>query len=335
MNIEAPDQLISYLEERGILEAGEVPEVRILTGGVSNRTVFVRRAAGPNMVLKQALSKLRVATEWLSDPTRIHREAEGMRVLKTLLPAGAVPAFVFEDWDWHILAMAAVPMPHENWKDMLLRGEVDFDLVGQFGKNLGLIHQTSGVAGFDPESALWKKDFFESLRLEPYYAFAALQQPSASSFLHKLIDETRAHTETIVHGDYSPKNILVYENRLILLDHEVIHIGDPSFDIGFSMTHFLCKANHLRPKAGLFGEAARRHWLSYGEVNADRGEDFEGRAVRHTIGCILARVDGRSPVEYLNEAARSMQRDFVLDMMRRPPGSIPDLIEQFIERCTV
>ena len=334
MNIEVPDQLISYLEERGILEAGESVEVRVLAGGVSNRTVLVSRSAGSDLVLKQALPKLRVATDWFSDPSRIYREAEGMRVLQTLLPAGAVPAFVFEDGDRHILAMAAAPEPHENWKEMLLRGEVDFDLVVQFGKNLGQIHESFDVAGFDPQSVLWKKDFFESLRLEPYYAFAAVQQPGAASFLHQLIEDTRAISETIVHGDYSPKNILVHENRLILLDHEVIHIGDPAFDIGFSVTHFLCKANHMRSKAGLFGEAARRHWSAYREVCAGGGKDFEFRAMRHTLGCMLARIDGRSPVEYLDEAARLLQRNAVIDMMRRPPGAIPDLLEQFIGRCT-
>src|SRR5205085_211857 len=105
--------------------------------------------------------------------------------------------------------------------------------------------------------------FFESLRLEPYYAYTAERVPAARAFLNGLIAETRSNPVALVHGDFSPKNILVRSNKLVLLDHEVIHFGDPAFDLGFSLTHLLSKANHLSEHRDRFGKAAIRYWNAY------------------------------------------------------------------------
>jgi 5-methylthioribose kinase len=126
-----------------------------------------------------------------------------------------------------------------------------------------------------------------------------------------------------VHGDYSPKNVLVHNGRLILLDHEVIHWGDPAFDLGFSMTHLLSKAHHLTQHRAAFLNAAQHYWDVYDDASN------ESRAVRHTLGCLLARVAGRSPLEYLNEDERVRQKGAVLKLMAAPPQKIRDLIEGF------
>ena len=148
------------------------------------------------------------------------------------------------------------------------------------------------------------------------------------------MEETRARRETLVHGDYSPKNVLVRDGKLVLLDHEVIHFGDPAFDLGFSLTHFLSKAHHLAGKRAAFAEVARFHWSTYREEVGDLPwtEDLEERAARHTLGCLLARVAGRSPLEYLDEGELALQREAVLALMRDPPGSVPGLVEEFVGR---
>src|SRR5439155_21848724 len=107
----------------------EPVRLQTLAGGVSNRTVLVRFAEGQAWVIKQALAKLRTKADWFSDPSRVHREALGIRWLEKLLPAGAGPAFVFEDFENHLLAMHAVPEPHENWKEMLLQGNIQHSHV--------------------------------------------------------------------------------------------------------------------------------------------------------------------------------------------------------------
>jgi thiamine kinase-like enzyme len=181
------------------------------------------------------------------------------------------------------------------------------------------------------------RGFFETLRLEPYYEYAASQVPESVSFYEALLAETRAINQTIVHGDYSPKNVLVHRDRLILLDHEVIHFGDPGFDLGFALTHFISKAHHLPDHRTAFAEAARAFWNRYEETVSGSGWalDLQPRAVRHTLACLLARVAGRSPLEYLDPDERTRQRRIVIDLMHNPPETVTGLVDQFTERLSV
>src|SRR5260221_12430214 len=141
LEIEQPDALIAYLRHTKHIEANEQPIVTLLSGGVSNRTVLVKGPNGEAWVLKQALAKLRVKVDWFSSPERIRREAEGLRWLTRLAPAGTLPGFVFEDDELYILAMEAIPQPHANWKTLLLKGQLDTDHIKQFGELLGTIHR--------------------------------------------------------------------------------------------------------------------------------------------------------------------------------------------------
>ena len=335
LDIEKPGALVSYLKATGRVGEDEELAVRVLMGGVSNRTVLVERhQTGRAWVVKQALPKLRVAVDWFSDPQRVHREALGLRWLEALAPAGTITPLLFEDRDNHLLAMEAVPEPHENWKTMLLDGRLENDHVEQFGRLLGTVHRGGYEHREEAEPVFRDRSVFESLRLEPYYGYAAERVPEASRFLRALVDETRSRRDTLVHGDYSPKNVLVRGERLILLDHEVIHFGDAAFDLGFGLTHFLSKANHLPEKRSAFAEAARLFWSVYrDEVGIlPWMEGLEQRAVRHTLGCLLARVAGRSPLEYLDEEELVHQREAVLELILNPPESVPGLVEDFVGR---
>jgi len=282
-------------------------------------------------VLKQALSKLRVEVDWFADPRRVHREAAGIRWLSSTLPEGTVPGLVFEDHERHIIAMEAVPLPHEIWKTVLLRGEVDRDAVRQLAVILATMHGESCRRRDAVPGELRDRSYFESLRLEPYYGFAAANLPRARSFLTGVIEETRARRESVVHGDFSPKNVLVHGGRLVLIDHEVIHVGDPSFDLGFSLTHMLSKAHHVDGRRQAFNAAARLYWETYRESlgDVDFAADLETRVVRQTLACLLARVAGRSPLEYLDDAERECQQEAILSLMPCPPRTVPGLISAF------
>ena len=331
MDIEIPNELLTYLDQRQGIVRDEIMDVEVLGGGVSNRTVLVRRRKGKDWVLKQALEKLRVPDDWFSDPLRIHREAEGMRVLKPLMPSGAVVSLVFEDNEHHIIAMEAVEEPFVNWKTELLQGQINASIVRQFAECLACIHSRFNVSQYASDGMLRDQRFFESLRIEPYYARSAEHVPEVSKFIELLVSRTRKRTFTLVHGDYSPKNVLVREGRLVLLDHEVIHIGDPAFDLGFSLTHLLSKANHVRDHRVAFIEAAQSYWATYYQaLDATEWKDtLESMAVAHTMGCMLARIVGRSPLEYLSEDARMCQKQWCIQSMLRPPVTVPTLIESF------
>ncbi|MCL4206795.1 MAG: phosphotransferase [Pirellulaceae bacterium] len=334
LDIENSTALTAYLLDRGRIGWRESVEIRCLAGGVSNRTVLVRRGDGEAWVLKQALPKLRVQVDWFSDPDRNHHEATGMRWLGQLAPPGSIPRLVFEDRTQHLLAMEAVPDPHENWKTILLGGHVDPARIGQFAELLGTIHRRSAERSDELTDVFGDRQYFESLRLEPYYGYAAQQLTDAADFLHRLIAGTRQIRRTLVHGDYSPKNILLCGPRMVLVDHEVIHWGDPAFDLGFSLTHLLSKAHFLPECREQFAAAARQYWSDYlaqwGEAALPDG--LETMAVRHTLGCLLARVAGRSPLEYLDEAHRARQRDAVVALMQRMPNTVDELTVDFIKR---
>jgi aminoglycoside phosphotransferase (APT) family kinase protein len=333
-DIEQSGVLVDWLRVNGKIAADESPRVTVLAGGVSNRTVLVERSSGESWVIKQALEKLRVQVDWFSSPERIHREALGLRWLAQLAPAGTITPFIFEDHAGHLLAMAAVPQPHQNWKSMLLRGELETAHVQQFAQLLGAIHRESAIKRSELEPVFGDRGFFETLRLEPYYEYAASQVPEAAPFYAALLTETRQINDTIVHGDYSPKNVLVYHDQLILLDHEVIHFGDPGFDLGFALTHFISKAHHLPDHRAAFAEAARLTWRTYEETVGDQGwaSELQPRAVRHTLACLMARVAGRSPLEYLNADERANQRRIVLEIMQDPPLTVDGLTQQVIDR---
>jgi aminoglycoside phosphotransferase (APT) family kinase protein len=346
LDLGQPGALAAYLVQRGAVAADEPLEITPLTGGVSNKTLLVRRPSGEAWVVKQALAKLAVKVDWFADPARVHREAAGLRELAQALPPGATPVFLFEDSAQHVLAMTAVPEPHANWKELLLAGRVEPAHVAAFGDLLGRMHAYGRrhLEALRPTFA--DRAFFEALRLEPYYLYTAGEVPAAAAFLRALVDETRAIDETLVHGDYSPKNVLVQgapgQTRLVLLDHEVVHLGDGAFDVGFALTHLLSKAHHLVPHRAAFADAAQAFWRDYTgaawpAAAAGPPPGFEARVVRHTLACLLARAAGRSPLEYLDAAARARQIGSVLSLVATlgalPPdaaATVRDLSSRFV-----
>lgn len=365
LDIESPSQLSAWLKKSGYVSADENLTVSTLNGGVSNRTVLVERSNGDRWVVKQALEKLRVRVDWFSSPIRIHREALGIRWLKQLAPESTVPELIFEDQQHHLIGMQAVPIPCETWKTMLLKGSIIPEHFRQFGQILGTIHSRSALknqaevsesAGTGDEenrgplSQLFQDtEFFESLRLEPYYSYTSTQVPEAASFIGDLLNETRTVRTAVVHGDYSPKNILVHQDQLHLIDHEVIHFGDPAFDIGFAMTHLLSKYHHLKSHREQLAEMPllfirAYHSAASAEIDRFRVESAspafepeylipEHRSVRHTLSCLLARVRGRSPLEYLSDPECIRQQLIVLSLMRDCPKTLNELVSRWRKLC--
>ena len=334
VDIENSSDLLRYLREIERIGKEENPTFCTLRGGVSNKTVLLIRPGGVRWVLKQALPKLRVRADWFSDPARIRLESNALRYLPLLTPANAIPKLLFEDPEQHLLAMEAIPEPHENWKERLLSGKLDSDFISQFGRLLASVHGRSYELRQELFSKFEDRAFFETLRLEPYYQFTGERVPEAASFLHDVIEANRTYCVTLVHGDYSPKNILVYHGRLVLLDHEVVHIGDPAFDLGFSLTHLLSKAHHLTEHRSAFLAAAIEYWETYkSEVgSAVWFSGVEARAVNNTIACLLARTSGRSPLEYLSDDERQKQKEAALYLIGHRPATITALVEEFGRR---
>jgi len=264
-----------------------------------------------------------------------------MRVLGDLAPPGSIPKLIFDDETHHVLGMEAAAEPHENWKSMLLAGKIVPRMFQDFGVLLGIIHYEAWRDRHRLEPLFADGRFFEALRLEPYYEYSADHQPQAAQFLRELVSETNANRRTLVHGDYSPKNILV-SDRLVLLDHEVIHWGDPAFDVGFALTHILSKSLHLYESRRTLIGCAHLFTAEYFNIYCSSpvaagafDQRFMDRCVRHTLGCLLARVVGRSPLEYFTSEERELQCGIALRMIQQLPTDVPDLIERFAKEIGV
>ena len=325
MNIENTEEFISYLLSKGIIGKDDTIQIAKLKGGVSNRTLKVDFGIH-SWVVKQALEKLRVTGDWFSAPQRIFHEAATMRWLHQNLP-GTSPELIFEDQAHYLLAMQAIPTPFINLKSHLLTEQPQLIFLQQAGTMLGRIHQLGKDAQQLPELLL-DTNFFNSLRVRPYYQQVIQTIPETETFFKELIEETRSHGYTLTHGDFSPKNLLVKDERLILLDHEVAHFGDGTFDLGFFITHLLAKSLYRPELMDVFHQGIERFVIAYkAETHLDSQQ--EQRAVQHTIGCLLARVSGLSPLEYLNPAQQRLQKIAALKLLKHPPMYLNELTSAF------
>jgi 5-methylthioribose kinase len=304
-----------YLASRGFDPA--MLRVSELAGGVSNIVLLAETASG-RIVLKQALPQLRVQAEWFSDLRRIFHECAGLRVAARMLPQGSIPSVVFEDQPNYIFAMTAAPPGSETWKSKLLRGEADPRIAERAARMLaGLISESWQ----SPELAEQFADItiFEELRLDPYYRRLATIYPDLEAHFQRLIESCRTRRVSLVHGDWSPKNILVQNGHAMAIDFEVIHFGDPSFDSAFLLNHLLLKTFH-----GISGmsELARVFWSTL-RSEMPAAPWFEPATIAQLGGLLLARIDGKSPAEYIRDAAlKDRIRGFARKLILEPPDSV-------------
>ncbi len=302
-----------------------------LGGGVSNKVILTEGPHG-RAVLKQSLGKLRVEQEWLSDRDRIFREAEIMRWLNdpsrsSSLQGGRVPRLLAEDRADYIIAMEAAPRSAEMWKTRLFRGELDPAAARAAGTMLGSIIAASWHHP-EAESLFGDQTVFDQLRIDPYYRAAARRNPDTADWFDALIARSAARRVSLVHGDWSPKNLLIdITGELWVIDWEVIHFGDPAYDVAFLLNHLLLKSIAL-PQ---YRDGLRRlavEFLRALETALPPDARWIGTAAfEHLPALLLARVDGKSPAEYLDAAMATTARRRALSMIRNPMTDITEAFE--------
>jgi len=299
---------------RGLLEPGVV-EVEVLGGGVSNDVVLVRSATS-ELVVKQALPRLRVAQVWEASRSRIVTEGEALRLARSIVPDG-VPAVIEVVPADFLLVLESAPSRFSAWKDLLLAGSLDLDVASRVGNLLGTWHAAT-LHDAEVQARFSSLDAFLQLRIDPYYRTAASRHAD-------LAERIEAHALSLldtrwclVHGDLSPKNVLTGHGGTWVIDWEVAHFGDPTFDLAFILCHLRCKAEHLPAYGEGFRQCAAVLMDAYEKVAPSVLDGIdEKRLVAHTACLILARVDGKSPVEYLDEHGRSSCRRLARDLIAR------------------
>lgn len=318
-----PETTADYLRKRG-WPAVSTAQVQLLGGGVSNMVLKVAMDGG-GFVIKQSRPQLRTREAWFSDINRIFRELEVMRLLRPILPPEAVPEILFVDSDNYLFAMTAAPAGSTVWKEALLRGQVSDPVARRAGLLLGRMHEATGRR---PELAdqFGDRTVFTQLRTEPFYHRIRERLPDIADAVTALIDRLNTARDALCHGDFSPKNFLVHplpaHGPFTLVDYETAHFGDPTMDIGFFLSHLILKAVKNRAQQERYFRLTEAFWKSYEAVVRFRPmPELEARGILHFAVCLLARIDGTSPVDYLpeeakREAVRSLGREVLRTQAR-------------------
>ena len=315
-----------YLKSRGIL----VNRVTELGGGISNVVLLVE-AGEQSFVLKQSLSQLRVKDKWLADRSRIFREMESLIDTASFLRDGSVPEVLWADKANYLFAMSAV---HGLcWKNELMAGRLDSTIAARAGSVLGgLISET--WASDTLRAKYGDLTAFEQLRIDPYYRTIAARHPDVRAQVLSVIEEMGLRRLCLVHGDFSPKNILVSGGQVALIDFEVVHFGDPSFDAAFCLS-LLLLGWFYQPGLREEREQVARAFFDALKTTLPRQavSFFEKATLRH-LGCLmLARIDGKSPVEYLpEESIQNRVRVIAKELILRCPETLEECLERTFGR---
>jgi 5-methylthioribose kinase len=326
------ENTLDYLRERGWIGEGPA-QIELLGGGVSNLVLRVETPEGL-FVLKQSRPQLRTRDAWFSDLERVYREQEVMQALAPLLPPYTVPEVLFVDRANYVFVMAHAPPGAQVWKQQLLAGDIDFALGENVGRILGRIHEATARKP-DIVAPFADRTVFVQLRVDPFYRRIQERRPEVADAVQPLIDRLMTAQDGLCHGDYSPKNILTHEHGFTLVDYETAHWGDPTMDLGFFLSHLMLKAVKRSHDRQPHFELTRRFWHGYtADTSFLPHSELQRRGIEHCAVCLLARVDGTSPVEYLpEEDKRAAVRRLGCRMLWERPqrwGDVLDMTEKLL-----
>ncbi len=331
---DAPPEFLSMLRRAGLADAGETPDFEELTGGVSSDIWLVGLRRGP-VCVKRALAKLKVEQDWRAPVARNAFEAEWLEAAAAIVP-GSAPRVLARDDAAGMFAMEYLSPDHfESWKDQLLDGRADPGFAAAVGDRLARIH--SATAGDrDIRARFPTDDIFHAIRLAPYLEAAAAAHPELAGPLTALVRVTGATHTALVHGDVSPKNILAGPEGPVFLDAECAWYGDPAFDLAFCLNHMVLKCLAVPGTAAAFLDCFDALAGAYLEtVTAEPRNDIEARAARLLPGLFLARVDGKSPVEYLSrEADKDRVRRMATQLLLEPPSRLGEIHRAWAKEIT-
>ena len=311
-----------FLSKNGLLAPGETAHYAPLTGGVSS-DIWRVDLPGRQICIKRALEKLKVADDWHAPISRNATEVGWLNVANEIVP-GSAPEVLAHDADAGMFAMAYIdPVEAPVWKSALSEGKADTEFAAQVGKSLAAIHAASMTR---PElaQAFATDQPFHAIRLEPYLETTARRHPDLAASLNALVAITASTKMALVHGDVSPKNILMAPTGPVFLDAECAWWGDPAFDLAFCLNHMLLKCLWVPAATADFLACYQAMGLGYFEgLPAAVAGGIEVRTAHLLPGLFLARIDGKSPVEYVtSEADKERVRRVARQLLTNPVSSL-------------
>jgi aminoglycoside phosphotransferase (APT) family kinase protein len=309
------DDIKAALRDMGF---GPVLRMEPLGGGVSC-DVFAVDLAGRRICVKRALAKLRVEADWRAPAERAEAEVAWIRLVAGIDRAW-VPAVLAQDPARHVFAMEFLPYP--VWKTELAEGRIDPSFAVQVGRALARIHAEPVAAERFANDAQ-----FHALRIEPYLLYTADRHPDVAPRIRAIAADVASARIALMHGDVSPKNILVGPQGPVFLDAECACYGDPAFDLAFCLNHLLLKAVWHPKDADALFEAFAALKEAYAPA-----ADLDRRAAVLLSAFLLARIDGKSPVEYLtDEREKEFVRARAKAFLCGGPISLDELSRQWFD----
>lgn len=324
------DNLCDAIRHMSIVSADSPIAFCALAGGVSSDIVRVD-AGGRTFCVKRALPKLKVAGDWQAPVARNRSEVAWLARVAAICP-GQVPRVLGEDPAAGLFAMEWLPPEtHPVWKDRLRDGVIVDADASAVGGTLGRIHAATAD---DPATArAFAHDaIFQAIRLEPYLEATARAHPDLAAALAARVASTLAHKRVLVHGDYSPKNILIGARGPVILDAECACFGDPAFDVAFVANHLLLKGIWRPEWRDDYVTSLRALVAAYRtHVDWEPRDALDRRIAALLPALLLARIDGKSPVEYITaDEQRDHVRAFAMPRIEVPPDSIDAIARDWV-----
>ena len=319
MSDSLPDEVLAFLRKQGLAGSRETPAATSLSGGVSSDIWRVELRSGA-VAVKRALPRLRVAQVWEAPVERNRYERKWLESANGIVPGVAPRVLAGDDNGFFAMEyLGGLPL----WKAELRSGRADPLFAAEVGRRLARIHAaTAGRA--DIASAFATDASFFAIRLEPYLLASAQKHPDVEEPLKKLERRTAGTKTALVHGDVSPKNILVGPEGPVFLDAECAWYGDPAFDLAFCLNHMLLKCVWVPASTegflSCFDSLAREYVKN---VTWENEKALEERVATLLPGLLLARVDGKSPVEYITaQPDKNRVRAVAKKLLLAPPSSL-------------
>lgn len=295
--------------------------LRLLPGGVSSVVAHVIDG-NDEWVAKTPLHRLSVAQEWIADRRRGANEAAILRFLGGELGPMRTPRLRFFNAPSSIIGEEYFAGPPPTYKDLLLSGLAQPKASAELGVALSSLQRLTApaeIAGDGPRL------LFSQLRLEPFYLATARVRPELRDSFFFLSEETMSEPHRhLVHGDFTPKNVLIDMNQAVLLDWECVHVGDPAFDPATLIAHLALKSLRgiTKEDSSAILVDARRFASSY------QGPARQERILRHAGGMMLSRLYGKSPVNYLaDKESRDLAHEIGVAALRGEFRSLDDFMD--------
>ena len=310
----------------------KIIQYKKLTGGVSSEVYHVRTNKN-NYCIKRSLKRLLVKKKWIANTNRIKFEYLWLKHCQNILKRNIPNTYEFNDKKKYIVMEYLKTSQYKTLKQLYFKRIININTIKLISKHLYKIHSNSSNYKTKKTFEGNYKNFYD-LRLDPYFNEVGRVYPKYKEYIKKINENYIKNSSTLVHGDFSPKNILVDKNKIIYLDAECCNFGDPVFDLVFFTNHLLIKSIFLRDKSQEFIKLYLSFYKEYlSNLSTKNFNSYIDRIIKMTPIMLLSRIDGKSPVEYIiKENIKNIIRKKSFLLLDGKINSLNDIIKVINER---